>query len=70
MRPTTKPAMGSKTKTNKVNLKLIKNKNIKMPMILSGSLISPSKAPTTEFSNSAISLDDLLKISPFLCSVK
>ena len=70
MRPTTKPAMGSKTKTNKVNLKLMKNKNIKMPIILSGSLINPSKAPTTEFSNSAISLEDLLKISPFRCSVK
>ena len=68
--PTTNPANGSNTKTNKVSLTLIANKTTMIPMIFNGSLIIPSNAPIMEFSNSAISFEDLLNISPFLCSVK
>ena len=68
--PTTKPANGNNTNTNKVSFTLIANNTMIMPMIFKGSLIIPSNAPIMEFSNSAISLEDLLKISPFLCSVK
>ena len=70
IRPTINPANGNKIKTNKVSLALIKNKKIKIPIIVNGSLIKPSNALITELSNSAISLEALLKISPFLFSVK
>ena len=70
MRPTIKPAKGNNIKTNNVSFTLIINRKIKIPKIFRGSLINPSKAPMTEFSNSVISLDDLLNISPLRCSVK
>ena len=64
------PMIGKINKENSVNLGESANKVISEETIINGALITSTKLPIIEFSTFPTSLEILLIISPFLCSVK